>query len=60
MKNKLTPIEIRIIECMAFQRAEDNYASGLWDKQHAKLFLKLVHNHPEEHIRLTEGMLYIK
>ena len=56
MNKKLTAGEIRIIECMAFQRAEHNVSSGRWSKDMAELFLELVHSSPETHTYLTEGL----
>ena len=56
MNNKLTVGEIKIIECMAFQRAERKVAFGLWEEGIAKIYLTLVHNAPETHTYLTEGL----
>ena len=56
MNKKLTAGEIRIIECMAFQRAEDNVADGFWDEDFASVFLELVHERPEGFTYLTAGL----
>ena len=56
MKKKLTAGEIRIIECMAFQRAERKVAFGQWEEGFAKIYLTLVHNVPETHAHYLGGL----
>ena len=52
MNKKLTAGKIRIIECMAFQKAERKVAFGQWDEGIAKIYLTLVRNSPETHTHL--------
>ena len=54
MKKKLTAEEIRIIEVMAFQKAERKVAFGLWEEGVAKIYLTLVHNSPKSFAYLLE------
>lgn len=56
MYKGLTTAKIKIIECMAFQRAEDNVADGFWDEDFASVFLELVHERPEGFTYLTAGL----
>ena len=53
MYKKLTTAEIKIIECVAFQRAEDNVTDGFWTESFANIFLELVHECPEKFTYLT-------
>ena len=56
MNKKLTMVEIKIVECMAFQRAENNVADGFWDEDFASVFLELVHECPEGFTYLIAGL----
>ena len=56
MNKKLTMVEIKIVECMAFQRAENNVADGFWDEDFASVFLELVHERPEGFTYLAGGL----
>ena len=56
MNKKLTAGEIRMIECLAFQRAERKVASGQWEEGIAKIYLKSVHDSPKTHTHLLGGL----
>ena len=56
MNKKLTTEEIRIIEVMAFQKAERKVAFGLWEEGVAKIYLTLVHTSPKTYTHLLGGL----
>lgn len=47
MIKELTDIEKRIINCYAFQYAEQNVSTGDWNEDTAEMYLNLVNEEPE-------------
>lgn len=47
MIKELTDIEKRIINCYAFQHAEENVSTGWWSESVARNYLNLVNAEPD-------------
>ena len=55
MTKRLTDGDKKMINCYAFQHAEENISTGVWNEGIAEMYLNLVAADPDLFVDLLEG-----